>query len=70
MYSVRALHMLCADLSQKMRDIFVSDQIASNVLPGFLKSLISGAFRVFRVKNIPPFAIATFPRPFGLEPAT
>ena len=34
------------------------------------KSLISGAFRVFRGKKQPPFNIAPFLEPFGLEPVT
>ena len=29
-----------------------------------------GAFRVFSGKKQPPFTIAPFPRPYGLEPAT
>ena len=31
---------------------------------------ISRAFRVFRGKKQPPFTVAPFPRPFGLEPVT
>ena len=45
--------------------------IGATILPPNTKALDFGGLFVFLgVKNTPPFTIAPFPRPFGLEPAT